>query len=505
MDTGQSSSETSFTPIAPPVFNGENYQVWAIRMEAFLDAVDLWEAVEEDYEVLPLPDNPTIAQMKTHKTRKSRKSKAKACLFNSVSPEIFTRIMALKTAFAIWKFLKEEYEGNEKIKGMQVMNLVREFEMQKMKESETIKEYLNRLLGIVNKVRLLGSEFSDTRIVQKILVTIPERFEATIASLENAKDLSRIGLAELVHALQAQEQRRLMRSEGSIEGALPAKVQSNQKDKKDFPPCKHCGRKGHPPFKCWRRPDQQCEKCRKMGHHQKICTSDFQQENVTQVNLQQKSIAQAANQHEEEQLFVATCFAASSSSEKWLIDSGCTNHMTFDRDLFKDLDTSINSKVRIGNGEYIAVKGKGTVAIKSLSGTKILKDVLYVPEINQNLLSVGQMLERGFRVFFEDNKCLIKDTTGEELFQVKMKNKSLSLNPSQEEQAAFSTVANVTETWHKRLGHFHHAALLNLQRKELAKGLPQLESELSGCNACQYGKQARLPFQKSSWRATERL
>ena len=68
---------------------------------------------------------------------------------------------------------------------MQAMNLIRQFEMQKMKESETIKEYANKLLSIANKVRLLGSEFSDSRIVQKILVTAPEKFEASIASLEN--------------------------------------------------------------------------------------------------------------------------------------------------------------------------------------------------------------------------------------------------------------------------------------------------------------------------------
>jgi len=43
-----------------------------------------------------------------------------------------------------------------------VLNLVREFEMQKMKESETIKEFVNKLLSIVNKVRLLGFEFSDS-------------------------------------------------------------------------------------------------------------------------------------------------------------------------------------------------------------------------------------------------------------------------------------------------------------------------------------------------------
>ena len=47
----------------------------------------------------------------------------------------------------------------------------------------------------------------------------------------HTEDLSTISLAELLNSLQAQEQRRLMRSEGSVEGALPAKVQSNQGDK----------------------------------------------------------------------------------------------------------------------------------------------------------------------------------------------------------------------------------------------------------------------------------
>ena len=48
--------------------------------------------------------------------------------------------MTLKTAKEIWDYLKEEYAGDERIRGMQVLNLMREFEMQKMKESETIND-----------------------------------------------------------------------------------------------------------------------------------------------------------------------------------------------------------------------------------------------------------------------------------------------------------------------------------------------------------------------------
>ena len=73
--------------------------------------------------------------------------------------------MTLKTTNEIWNFLNKEYEGNEQVKGMQVLNLIREFEMQMMKESETIMDYSDRLLSIVNKVRLLGTDFSDSRKV----------------------------------------------------------------------------------------------------------------------------------------------------------------------------------------------------------------------------------------------------------------------------------------------------------------------------------------------------
>ncbi|XP_038904232.1 uncharacterized protein LOC120090575 [Benincasa hispida] len=126
-----------------------------------------------------------------------------------------------------------------------------------MKDSESIKEYSDKLIGITNKERALGTNLSNNRLVQKILVSIFERYEATIAFLENTKDLSKLKVIEVVSALQAQEQRRLMRQEGSIEGALKARMQqgeggrenkgssnsSSESAAKDAgSTCKHCGK-----------------------------------------------------------------------------------------------------------------------------------------------------------------------------------------------------------------------------------------------------------------------
>ena len=65
--------ETPYTALAPPVFDGDNYLIWAARMEAHLEANDLQEVVEEDYEVLPLPTNPTMAQIKNKEKQQSQR------------------------------------------------------------------------------------------------------------------------------------------------------------------------------------------------------------------------------------------------------------------------------------------------------------------------------------------------------------------------------------------------------------------------------------------------
>jgi len=203
--------------------------------------------------------------------------------------------------------------------------------------------------------------------------------------------------------------------------------------RRNYPPCKHCNKLGHPPFKCWRRPDAKCNKCNQLGHEAIICRNQSEQQDVNQ--SEQKDVdAQFANE-EEDVLFIATGFSNNISSASWLIDSGCTNHMTYDKKLFKKLKPSKISKVKIGHGGHISVKGIGTIAVATHSGTKTITDVLYVPNIDQNLLSVGQLLQKGFQVFFEDNHCLIKDATGQDLFKVQMRGKSFSVDLFQEESS----------------------------------------------------------------------
>ncbi|XP_037491488.1 uncharacterized protein LOC119369305 [Jatropha curcas] len=197
--------------------------------------------------------------------------------------------MACKTAKEAWNRLKEEYQGSDRTRQMQVLNLKREFESLHMEEDETISKYTNRISLIVNNIRLLSEDFADTRIVEKVLVTLPERFESKISSLEESKDLSTISLGELMSAFQAQEQRRTMEQERFTEGAFSVqkqysgngKQQFNQRNKnkfnegngkqKPFPVCKHRKKTTHLEKYCWWRADAVCGTCKQMGHISKVC------------------------------------------------------------------------------------------------------------------------------------------------------------------------------------------------------------------------------------------
>ena len=102
------------------------------------------------------------------------------------------------------------------------------------------------------------------------------------------------------------------------------------------------------------------------------------------------------------------------------------------------------------------MEGNGIVAISSCSSTKLISDVLYVPEIDQKILGDGQLIEKDYKVVFEDKSCLIKDVVEQDIFRVKMREKNFALNPLEDEQITFPIKENITDVWHKRLGHYHH-------------------------------------------------
>ena len=113
--------------------------------------------------------------------------------------------MDLETPKQVWDKLQGEFEGSERVKTVRLFTLKREFELMKMKDDESIKDYSGRLMDVVNQIRLLGEAFTNQKVVENIMVSVPQNFEAKIFAIEESCDLQTLTIVELTSKLHAQE------------------------------------------------------------------------------------------------------------------------------------------------------------------------------------------------------------------------------------------------------------------------------------------------------------
>ncbi|KAL6312737.1 hypothetical protein AAG906_015169 [Vitis piasezkii] len=196
-------STSSSTSSVIPVFNGEHYHIWAVKMRFYLRSQGLWNVVMFEADPPPLGANPTVAQMKAYEEEKLKKDKAITCLHSGLADHIFTKIMDLETPKQVWDKLQGEFEGSDRVKIVKLLTLKREFELMKMKDNKSVKDYSSRLMDVVNQMRLL----------EKIMVSVPQKFEAKISTIEATCDLQSLTIAELTSKLHVKEQRVLMRGD----------------------------------------------------------------------------------------------------------------------------------------------------------------------------------------------------------------------------------------------------------------------------------------------------
>ncbi|GLU23298.1 hypothetical protein SLE2022_393180 [Rubroshorea leprosula] len=137
--------------------------------------------------------------------------------------------MGAETTNEAWDLLKIEFEGDTRVKGNNVITLKRQVEMLRMSEDETVHQYSSKLQDLVNRIRANGGEFPNKRIAEKIMVSVPDKFESKISAIEETCDLDTMTINELISKLKAHEQRLTLKGQvAAIEGAF----QGRQKESK---------------------------------------------------------------------------------------------------------------------------------------------------------------------------------------------------------------------------------------------------------------------------------
>ncbi|CAL9244194.1 unnamed protein product, partial [Arabidopsis halleri] len=212
-----------------------------------------------------------------------------------------------------------------------------------------------------------------------------------------------------------------------------------------------------------------------------------------------KIAAETVLEREENHTFVARQEKQDLNEENsWLIDSGCTNHMTPDEKIFIRINTSVNVPIKVGNGAVLITKGKGDIEVMTMKGKRVIRDVFLVPKLGKNLLSVPQMISNGYQVTFKENKCIIHDRTRRKIGEVPMRNKSFHIKWQASEETAMMAKNEDATIWHKRLGHTGYSNLRIMQSKDMVVGLPKFKVEAEKCESCILSKHSRDPFSKES-------
>ncbi|XP_022883653.1 uncharacterized protein LOC111400471 [Olea europaea var. sylvestris] len=259
-------------------------------------------------------------------------------LWDTVKKENIFPIIAATTAKKVWDLL----QGTERVRTMKLQMLRREFEMLKMTEEHSIKEYSSKLIEVVNQMKLHGEKISNERIIEKILITYEQRTsKRTEESLEDTFQVRHKANTFLVRNQPLRNQ-----AAGKDYKRKGVEATTKQVDRRrKYAPCKICNRTNHLEKDCWHKRQEAMQ---------------------------------------------------SRMSIDWYIESGCTNHLTFDANLFITLDTSVKIKVKMGNAQYVNAEGKGTIAVHKGKATKLISNVLLIHNLDQNLLSVAQMMDKGY-------------------------------------------------------------------------------------------------------------
>ncbi|KAA0057220.1 Retrovirus-related Pol polyprotein from transposon TNT 1-94 [Cucumis melo var. makuwa] len=171
--------------------------------------------------------------------------------------------------------------------------------------------------------------------------------------------------------------------------------------------------------------------------------------------------------------------------------------MCGDKKAFSELDESFCNTVKIGDNSTISVLKKGRVTIQTKGNSiHIISNVLFVPDLKTNLLSVGQLLEKEYELSIKDGVCRIQDVNMDLIAQVNMTaNRMFPLYLQNTTHSCLSAkLKDVSWLWHFRYGHLNFGGLRTLQQKNMVIGLPQIVVPAEVCEECVASKQHRDPF-----------
>ncbi|KAK8938543.1 hypothetical protein KSP39_PZI011604 [Platanthera zijinensis] len=537
-----------------PKLSKTNYGNWSIQMKVLLASKELWEVVEDGVEEMTAEAEAALTNAQRVAWRESKKKDKKALfiLYQGVDEATFEKISDAETSKEAWEILQRSMQGVDKAKKVKLQSLRAQYEVMRMQSSEKVGDFVTRLRTLTNEMKRNGETIDEVSFMEKLLRSMSKKFRHVVVAIEESKDLTAMAVDELVGSLQAHEYRMLQDDEESsgLGKALQTQLNFGEssgrgggqrgrgyqgrgrggrgRDQGRYQPHQkevehnqgwNAGGRGRGQSRGQGRGqgrDQgrgqgrggrgdmsqtQCYNCGKFGHMSYDCWSPRKGGDANHY-------AETSNTGGDPMMFLTVQGAGGGRNGTWYLDTGASNHMCGEKELFTSLEPN-GGEVSFGDASKISVEGRGVVAVV-LNGKEVLiNDVFYVPGLRSNILSLGQLVEKGYRVLLRDGTLAMKDGQGKEVVRVKMTtNRLFTLSMDVKETACLARTEEEEEAWlwHHRMGHLGFTGLKLLSGSKMVEGLPMITPPQRVCEACTKGKQRRETFEGGkSRRATRPL
>ncbi|CAI7910229.1 unnamed protein product [Closterium sp. NIES-53] len=243
-----------------------------------------------------------------------------------------------------------------------------------------------------------------------------------------------------------------------------------------------------------------CHYCGKAGHFWRECLKRPSDWTPSKVRNHEGNAHTASGEADDsrESIVLLAGDGTNTPSDAWFLDTGATQHMTHSASFLTNVGAPGNvTRVVFGNDKSLPVVGVGSTRLIVDSGLVDITNVLHVPGLKANLLSVSQLAKKGVTFTMDDAKMNLfwkreqfaQGVLNGELYQLKTPAKVASSNVAQGSKVTL-------KAWHNRLAHANYDSVKELVNKGLAKGFDVIagDDEKGICVACVKGKMARKPF-----------
>jgi gag-polypeptide of LTR copia-type len=157
-----------------PLFKGENYELWNIKMVTLFKSQILWDLVNNG-----VPD-PNPNQQENEK----KNVRALFYIQLAVHDTIFSKIAAATNAKEAWTTLKITFQRSTRVMTIKLQDLRRDFETLQMNKEETIQVFLSRVQTVVNQIRVFGDTMKEKIVVANVLKSLTPKFDHVVAAIE---------------------------------------------------------------------------------------------------------------------------------------------------------------------------------------------------------------------------------------------------------------------------------------------------------------------------------